>query len=125
MPRYVILTHDYPFLHWDLMLEDPSQEGLCTWRLHKEPNRENCDRTCMQIIPAEQLSDHRKDYLTYEGPVSNNRGSVSQWDSGTYELLSEENGSLEIEFDGIHLQSVFHLIRNGNNPQAWQFVATG
>jgi hypothetical protein len=35
MPRYVILTHDHPFQHWDLMLEDGGV--LRTWRLLAEP----------------------------------------------------------------------------------------
>jgi len=79
MPRFVILTHDHPFIHWDLMLEEG--ETLRTWRLLAEP-------ATAEPIPAEPLPAHRLRYLDYEGPVSGNRGSVEQWDAGTYDLLA-------------------------------------
>ena len=78
MPRYVILTHDWPFLHWDLLLEDGDK--LLAWRLLQEP-------TANIPVSAEVLPDHRLLYLDYEGPVSGDRGTVYQWDSGTCESL--------------------------------------
>jgi DNA polymerase Ligase (LigD) len=78
MPRFVVLTHDYPFLHWDLMLEHDG--ALRTWRLSAPPDAEG--------VEAEALPDHRLAYLDYEGPVSENRGTVEQWDRGTYSLYS-------------------------------------
>ncbi|MBL8849859.1 MAG: hypothetical protein JNG89_09250 [Planctomycetaceae bacterium] len=77
MSRYVILTHDHPFPHWDLMLE--SGDTLATWRLLDKPAP---GRTCR----AEQLPDHRVAYLDYEGPVSGGRGVVARWDHGVYEI---------------------------------------
>ncbi|MFO1094461.1 MAG: DNA polymerase ligase N-terminal domain-containing protein [Planctomycetaceae bacterium] len=78
MPRYVILTHDHPFPHWDLMLE--SGGVLRTWRLLNEP-------ATGRRVPAERLADHRLKYLDYEGPVSGGRGIVARWDYGTYAQL--------------------------------------
>jgi len=75
MSRYVILTHDHPFPHWDLMLEDGGT--LRTWRLLSEPG-------AGRVVPAERLGDHRLAYLDYEGPVSGGRGVVARWDHGTY-----------------------------------------
>ena len=66
MSRFVILEHDYPVQHWDLMLE--AGDVLRTWRLIAPP-----DKT--QAVAAESLGDHRLAYLDYEGPVSGNRGS--------------------------------------------------
>jgi hypothetical protein len=77
MPRYVILTHDHPFPHWDFMLEDGSV--LRTWRLLAQP-------AAGQIVRAEKLPDHRLAYLDYEGPVSGGRGVVARWDYGTYDV---------------------------------------
>jgi hypothetical protein len=37
-------------------------------------------------VPARRLGDHRKAYLTYEGPLSGNRGHVRRIDEGTLEL---------------------------------------
>ncbi|QDU38141.1 ATP-dependent DNA ligase [Maioricimonas rarisocia] len=76
MPRFVILTHDHPFLHWDLMLE--ADGALRTWRLLDEPQPD-------VPLRAEALPDHRIAYLDYEGPVSRGRGQVTRWDAGTYD----------------------------------------
>jgi len=79
--RYVILKHDHPFLHWDLLIED--QETARTWRLLRSP--------CLnEPIRAEPLSAHRKHYLTYEGRVSDNRGTVSRHDFGVVTFASQE-----------------------------------
>jgi hypothetical protein len=77
MPRFVILEHDRPELHWDLMLESGS--ALRTWRLAAPP------QTPGERIAATALPDHRLHYLDYEGPVSGNRGTVKRWDTGHYE----------------------------------------
>jgi hypothetical protein len=79
MPRFVILEHDHPRLHWDLMLEVGSV--LKTWRLAKAPE------TPGEMIEAVSIGDHRIFYLDYEGPVSGERGNVKRWDAGTYETL--------------------------------------
>lgn len=76
--RFVILIHDHPQLHWDFMLE--ADGVLKTWRLAEEPGS---GRT----VPAELLPDHRIEYLDYEGPVSGDRGTVHQFDAGTFTRL--------------------------------------
>jgi hypothetical protein len=67
-------------VHWDLMLE--SGDVLHTWALAAEPAPN-------LPIAAEQLPDHRLIYLDYEGPISGNRGTVTRWDAGRFEVLSE------------------------------------
>ena len=96
MPRFVILRHEPSpdsdrVLHWDLMLE--SGPVLHTWALSQEP-------TTGRTIDTEPLSDHRKAYLDYEGPVSGNRGHVRRWDHGTYEVESESADRLVVMFQG-------------------------
>jgi hypothetical protein len=81
MPRYVILYHqqssaEADLTHWDLMLETAG--ALRTWQIHQYP-------VPNQQLAATPLPDHRLDYLQYEGPVTGNRGQVSQWDGGNYE----------------------------------------
>src|SRR5262245_3351063 len=75
MPRYVVLEHDHPELHWDFMLE--AGEVLRTWRLAAPPGAEGA-------IPATAVFDHRPFYLDYEGPVRGGRGFVRRWDAGTF-----------------------------------------
>ena len=76
MPQFVILEHDWPAIHWDLLLE--CGPVLRAWRLLAEPG---VGRT----VPAVPNYDHRLLYLDYEGPLSGNRGSVRRWDVGTFE----------------------------------------
>ncbi len=83
MPRFVILEHDHPELHWDLMLE--AGDVLRTWRLAAPP-------WPGERVRAEASFDHRTRYLDYEGPVSGNRGTVTAWDRGTFEA---EAGALD------------------------------
>jgi DNA polymerase Ligase (LigD) len=78
MPRFVVLTHDHPLLHWDFMLEQGGK--LRTWRLAHAPDAGG-------PIEAEALVDHRLAYFDYEGPVSGGRGHVTRWDRGEYETV--------------------------------------
>ncbi len=54
MPRFVILEHDHPRLHWDLLLEDG--DHLRGWRLAEPPRTGG-------TIAAEAMPDHRVFYL--------------------------------------------------------------
>ncbi len=117
MPRFVILEHDHPHLHWDLML----QVGhiLRTWRLAKPPQ-------AGVAIMAELISDHRIRYLDYEGPLSNNRGQVQQWDSGTYSDEIPANitgiGKLEIQLQGNRIKGKCVLHREEYNQWLFQLL---
>lgn len=94
MPRFVILTHDWPTPHWDFLVEVAGV--LRAWRLLAEP-RADAD------IPAEPNADHRLFYLDYEGPVSGGRGSVSRWDSGICAWHTNESDRAEIVLRGAKL----------------------
>ena len=109
MPRFVVLTHDHPFPHWDFLLEDG--EACRTWRLIEEPG---AGRT----VPAEQIGDHRLHYLAYEGPVSGGRGTVSRWDGGGFERVADGASGIEVELHGERLQGRCVLSRDGEQFQA-------
>ena len=111
MPRFVVLTHDHPFLHWDFMLEE--EVTLRTWRLLAEP-------TTKTDIMAELLPDHRKHYLDYEGPVNNNRGIVTRWDAGTYQSLSSDETCITVRLEGSRLNGIAELNRQSDSDQ-WAF----
>src|SRR5262245_22157335 len=91
MPRFVILEHDHPELHWDLMLETGA--ALRTWRLANPPVTPEGPVATGPPIAVVPLGDHRLDYLDYEGPVSGNRGVVKRWDRGDYEELPAVKGT--------------------------------
>ncbi len=104
MPRYAILEHDYPTLHWDLMLE--VGEVLRTWRLASPP-------ALGQTVFAEPSFDHRRLYLDYEGPISGNRGTVTAWDRGTFEGAADDTERVVVEIRGGRLCGTMTLERQG------------
>jgi hypothetical protein len=84
--RYVVLRHegvDDP--HFDLMFETSSGSALATWRSPRWPIESDTSLT--------KLADHRRAYLDYEGPVSDNRGHVRRITSGFYRLERASSGA--------------------------------
>ncbi len=125
MPRFALLEHQKAGqpTHWDLMLE--SGPTLATWALEAFPNDGETP------IPARKLADHRPLYLDYEGPLSENRGTVRQVDAGTYRTLAQSDHTIAIELDGRTLQGPAQLQRHqaeGGDPgsdHGWIFRRLG
>src|SRR6516164_6268112 len=113
MPRYVILEHDHPALHWDFMLE--AGDVLKTWRLAAPPRPGGA-------VAAEPSFDHRPIYLDYEGPVSGGRGTVVRWDAGTF-TCEEEGESLLLRLEGGRLRGRAVLARTASG--GWQLTVEG
>jgi DNA polymerase Ligase (LigD) len=102
MPRFVVLEHDHPVLHWDMMLE--ADGALQTWRLAQPPLPSSA------AIEATRLPDHRMMYLDYEGPVSANRGTVKRWDTGTFEFDENSTPTANIlHMNGTRLHGLIRL----------------
>src|SRR5207245_1191034 len=101
MPRFVILEHDHPHLHWDFMLE--VGDVLWTWRLAMPP------RGGAETIPAERIDEHRKLYLDYEGPLSGARGAVKRWDAGDYEPIDMADAKVCVRLHGKRLTALATL----------------
>ncbi len=88
--QYVILRHegiDSP--HFDLMFETTAGGLLATWRSDAWPIE--------QPTPLLRLGDHRRDYLTYEGPLTGNRGSVRRVEAGAIARLTTSTGRIDID----------------------------
>lgn len=68
--------------HWDLMFECEGE--LLAWAVEAEPLKS-------QSYSAIRLSNHRLDYLTYEGPISQNRGTVSRTLAGLFRVDSQSH----------------------------------
>ena len=116
MPRFVILRHDMPpgtprASHYDLMLEQDSV--LRTWA---------CDALPQADSPtlADPLPDHRLAYLTYEGEVSGDRGSVTRVATGEYELLQETSQLVRVRLSSDTIRGVLVLAR-GDGEQAYRW----
>lgn len=109
MPRYVILRHELPpgnerASHYDVMFD--TGETLRTWAIDAPPD-------LPQEQPAQKLPDHRRDYLTYEGPVSGNRGSVTRWDEGDYETKTDDGQAFVVEVTGQRLCGMIRITSDG------------
>lgn len=116
MPGFVVLQHDHPqSLHWDFMLE--FDDRMITWSLPLPPSYDH-------LLPATALPDHRKEYLDYEGPVSKDRGSVTRWDRGTFELLVREENLFEVNLRGKKLTGRLRIERAGASGGPWRWLLT-
>ena len=113
MPRFVILEHDHPMRHWDLMLE--SGTILRTWRLPAFPRSG-------ETIAAEATFDHRLVYLDYEGPISGGRGRVIRRESGTFAWQTQAVDRVVVRVDGEQLRGVLRLEQEGGSWRG-EFVA--
>jgi DNA polymerase Ligase (LigD) len=140
MPRFVLLYHHCPAhyerpSHWDLMLE--AGEALRTWALTQLPSDWNALRTLTAIsypacpplardntVVAEQLADHRLDYLENEGPLTGNRGAVSRVDCGTYESSSKTPNCLRLTIAGDNWRGKITLEQTGPAASRWNLAVS-
>ena len=120
MPAFVILFHEMPSdaaraSHWDFMLEDG--DNLRTWALECEP----ADGASAN---ATLLAAHRLHYLDYEGPVSGNRGNVSQWDRGSYSIVEQTEQRWVVDLEGRRMVGRATLQRSEVVASRWLFSFT-
>jgi hypothetical protein len=97
------------------MLE--AQAALATWSLAQPPD-------AAPAIPARALPDHRLAYLEYEGPISHDRGSVTRWDHGSYQLRQYDRHLVAAVVAGEKLIGEVTLRRSAENPELWTFAFT-
>jgi hypothetical protein len=135
MPRFVLLYHECPpdyvrASHWDLMFE--RGDCLWTWALGQLPREWGVLRartveahpSCAAVagengVVAEQLGDHRLDYLELEGRLSGNRGSVTRIETGEYASESETPERWQIALNGSAWCGRILLERRGPDAAQW------
>ncbi len=110
MPRFVLLTHDHPFVHWDLLVE--AGETARSWRILECPTRW---LSAPQVeLVAESIAAHRLMYLDYDGPVSRERGQVARWDHGVAEWIAGTESSTRLQLRGSRLVGELVLERKAS-----------
>lgn len=101
--RYVIQEHARGGqIHWDLMLESGSI--LKTWRLDAPP-----ENIGSQTLTAIKIFDHDLKFLTYEGLVNSGLGSVRIVETGSFNILAEDEASIRLSFQSKILKGNFVL----------------
>jgi len=107
---FVILFHtdmEKELNHLDLLLELHPGGPLASWRLAAGPE----DLEHFLRLSAQQQPDHRREYLTYEGPVSNGRGTVRRVDEGTVTIQAHSPDRVDFTLIGQRLRGKFTLHR--------------
>ncbi|HEX3173334.1 MAG TPA: non-homologous end-joining DNA ligase [Solirubrobacterales bacterium] len=114
-PRFVIQEHSARRLHWDLRLEHDGV--LVSWALPKglpdDPKRN---------YKAVHTEDHPLEYLEFEGEIpagSYGAGTMSIWDSGTYECEEFEPRKAIVTLHGERAQGRFALFQAGEGERDW------
>lgn len=102
-----MLRHEFPGgeWHYDWLLEGapgdrPDERALIAFRLTVRPES-------APDFDAERLLDHRRRYLSYEGPIASVGGEVRRIAAGECELLLANPDRLEVSLpDGITLSGL-------------------
>jgi hypothetical protein len=122
---FVVLRHtNRDGVHYDLMID--AGAALATWKCTVAP-----ETALESPMACRRLADHRRDYLTYEGPISQDRGVVTQYDCGRCRLevgLAPDFASatcLRITFSGRKLKGPMVIERLGFSDQDWRLRSAG
>jgi bifunctional non-homologous end joining protein LigD len=114
-PRFVVQEHSARRLHWDLRLE---HDGVAaSWAI---PNGIPDDPG--ENRKAVHTEDHPLEYLSWEGEIPEGQygaGTMTVWDSGTYELEKWEPEKVIVVFDGERLQGRYALFHAGKAEKDW------
>jgi hypothetical protein len=100
-------------------------ETLKTWSLPQSPGEfVNQAGASLESMQVEALADHRPAYLDYEGPISGDRGWVSRFDRGEYEVVSQRDDEWVVELRGQRLRGRAMLRRISDSPPHWHWQFT-
>jgi hypothetical protein len=117
LPFVIQKHHVGRVFHWDLMLHrpipsaTPDDRVLATWQITVEPVPENLNSP----IAAKAIQDHRLIYLTFEGPISQNRGRCEIVDRGQYDLWVCTENLWRVHLMGLRLTGTFELKKNSED----------
>jgi len=120
----VLLSHEFPdatsHVDWMIASEPLGREPLVTFRLESRLDEIDAE----QGLLARRISDHRAEYLTYEGPVSGDRGTVRRLARGTVVSWERSGDRWLMEIDwpwpngGLRRQNLC-LTRRKAGSDAW------
>ena len=112
-PRFVVQEHHATRLHWDLRLEHDGV--LASWAI---PN--GIPPTPQENRLAVRTEDHPLQYLDFHGEIPKGEygaGTMTIWDTGTYETHKFDAKKVEVTFHGERLSGRYGLFPIGRNAQ--------
>ncbi len=116
----VLLRHDSPAgLHHDWLLGDPQlvdDPEARLWTARVGPP--STDWTALGSWDLEPIQPHRRHYLTYQGPLSNGRGTVQRVDEGSFVPLIWTDRRILIDLTMRHCTGRIELTRL--SPTHWR-----
>ncbi|MBI3522265.1 MAG: DNA ligase D [Chloroflexi bacterium] len=119
--RYVVHRHHASRLHWDVRLE--MRGVLASWAVPKGPPLEPGKKRL-----AIHTEDHPIEYLTFHGviPDGYGAGTMTIWDTGTYELLLEKEREVKVHFHGTRLNGEWVIVQtSANEGRDWLMIKHG
>lgn len=116
----VLLRHDSPDgVHHDWLLGDPTrldEPDAPLWTARVGPP--SSEWTSLGAWQLEPIGSHRRLYLTYEGPLSGGRGTVTRVDEGTFVALEWTEQHILIDLAMRCCNARIDLLRH--SPTRWQ-----
>ena len=114
--KFAIHRHRTVPDHYDCMFE--RGETLLTWRILTEHWPQFLEGI---EVPAQRIQDHRKEYLTYEGPISCDRGRVELYDTGQYQSIAFDICMQSFELTGAKIIGQIILIHETEDSYRFRF----
>jgi hypothetical protein len=117
--RFVVLEHQWDGIHWDFMLE--AGEVLKTWSI-------DAPIVSGEQLQARMLPDHRRIYLTFEGPIAGGRGEVRRVAEGNYQTIEWTGEHIRVLLTGHQLVGEAALYRTSTGADSdggsttWTFL---
>jgi len=116
LPRFVIQKHcRNQQVHWDLMLE--KENSLATWQVPEPP-----EDWPGQKLTCRHIFNHRLIYLTYQGPLGNNRGEVKIAASGRYQPKEITENCWKLTLNGDKISGPLSLQQQQNDLWLMEFT---
>jgi bifunctional non-homologous end joining protein LigD len=116
--RFVVQEHYASHHHFDFRLELPADffesdnpSGPIVLKSWAVPKGISDEKGVKRL--AAQVEDHPVSYIDFEGTIPEGQygaGTVSIWDTGTYEIVQKKPTSLKFALSGKRLSGEFHLV---------------
>ena len=91
----VLLLHELPdgSSHYDWMIQRPGNGQLITFRVFERIDQ---GTPPPHHFEGKRLPDHRPEYLSYEGEVSDKRGTVTRLSDGLMDIEVDAHGHFRV-----------------------------